>query len=93
MIVERRGLRGSFREVHGAPREKPEILRDLLARLDLTPEQLLFIGDGMSDFKAARAVGTEFLARDTPALHDDWIQLGVRLEPDLRRLPEVIAAW
>lgn len=93
LIVERRGLGPAFREVHGTPREKPEILRDLLARLGLTPDQLLFIGDGMSDYQAARAVGTEFLARDTPPFRAEWIQLGVRREPDLVRLPEVIAAW
>lgn len=93
MIVERRGLAGWFREVHGAPREKPEVLRDVMARHALAPEAVLFIGDGMSDYKAARAAGTLFLARDTPALHDEWVALGVRREPDLARLPEVIAAW
>jgi phosphoglycolate phosphatase-like HAD superfamily hydrolase len=93
LIVDRRGLGPSFHEVHGTPREKPAIVRDLMARYELSPDQVLFIGDGMSDYKAARAVGTEFLARDTPALHDEWVALGVRLEPDLVRLPEVIAAW
>jgi phosphoglycolate phosphatase-like HAD superfamily hydrolase len=93
MIVNHRGLSGAFREVHGAPREKPEIVGDVLARHGLTPGEVLFIGDGMTDYRAARAAGTEFLARDTPALHDEWIKLGVRLEPDLVRLPEVIASW
>lgn len=93
MIVSHRGLTPSFHEVHGAPREKPEIVRDLLARHDLTAGEVLFVGDGMSDYKASCAVGTEFLARDTAALHDDWTALGVRLEPDLVRLPEVVAAW
>ncbi|TMQ05879.1 MAG: HAD family hydrolase [Deltaproteobacteria bacterium] len=93
LIVDRRGLRPVFHEVHGTPREKPEILRDVMARHELAPDQVLFVGDGMSDYKAARAAGTAFLARDTPALHDEWVALGVRLEPDLVRLPEVIAAW
>jgi phosphoglycolate phosphatase-like HAD superfamily hydrolase len=93
MIVLRRGLGPAFREVHGAPREKPEILRDLLARHALAADQVLFVGDGMSDFKAARAVGTAFLARDTPPIHAEWAALGVRREPDLVRLPEVVAAW
>jgi phosphoglycolate phosphatase-like HAD superfamily hydrolase len=93
LIVERRGLVRAFREVHGTPHEKPDILRDLLARLALTPDQLLFIGDGMSDYKAARATGVEFLARDTPPLCAEWKRLEVRREPDLLRLPEVIAAW
>ena len=93
LIVTRRGLHRSFHEVHGAPREKPEIVRDLLARHGLSAGQVLFVGDGMSDYKASCAIGTEFLARDTPALHHDWMALGVRFEPDLVRLPEVVAAW
>ena len=93
LIVNHRGLAGSFREVHGAPREKPEIVGDVLARHGLAAGEVLFIVDGITDYQAARAAGTEFLARDTPALHDQWMKLGVRLEPDLVRLPEVIASW
>lgn len=93
LIVDRRGLRPRFREVHGTPAEKPAILRDLMGRHGWSPPEVLFIGDGTSDYKAAEATGVAFLARDTPALHDDWVQLGVRLEPDLRRLQEVVAAW
>lgn len=93
LIVERRAIRHHFEEVHGSPAEKPAILRALMARLGLAPHELLFIGDGMSDYDAAVAAGTQFLARDTPALHDDWVRLGVRREPDLRRLPDVVAQW
>jgi phosphoglycolate phosphatase-like HAD superfamily hydrolase len=93
MVVARRGLSPWFRGVFGTPREKPEILRAQIAELGLLPDQLLFIGDGMSDYQAARATGCAFLARDTPALHDDWLGLGVRYEPDMVRIAEVIAAW
>lgn len=93
MIVERRGLARYFREVHGAPREKPEIIGDVLARHGWQPAQVLFLGDGMSDYKAARAVGVPFFARDTPPLHDEWVKLGVRRAPDLTGLPAVLEAW
>jgi phosphoglycolate phosphatase-like HAD superfamily hydrolase len=93
LIVARRGLAPVFREVHGTPRDKPAILRDVLPRHGLVPEQVLFIGDGMTDYHAARGAGTHFLARDTPLLHDEWVALGVRREPDLLRLPEVVASW
>jgi phosphoglycolate phosphatase-like HAD superfamily hydrolase len=93
LIVERRGLSPRFREVHGTPRDKPTILGDVLARHGVAPAELLFIGDGMSDYRAAVAVGTQFLARDTALLHDEWVALGVRREPDLVRLPEVVASW
>ncbi|MGN6106502.1 MAG: HAD family hydrolase [Kofleriaceae bacterium] len=93
LIVERRGLAPRFREVHGTPAEKPAILRGLMERHQLAPDQVLFIGDGMSDYKAAVAAGVAFLARDTAALHDEWVRLGVRLEPDLERLPTLVATW
>ncbi|MDQ3339376.1 MAG: HAD hydrolase-like protein [Myxococcota bacterium] len=93
LIVERRGLTRWFREVHGTPREKPEIVHDLIARHALAPNEILFIGDGLTDYKAAMAVGTHFLARDTPALHDEWTRLGVRRQPDMRGLAEVVATW
>ena len=93
MIVARREISPWFDEVHGTPREKPVILRDLMERFALEREQILFVGDGMSDYKAAREVGVEFLARDTPALHEDWLKLGVRRVPDLSSLLEVVASW
>ena len=93
LIVDRRGLTSRFREVHGTPAEKPQILRDVMARHGLTPNEVLFVGDGLTDHKAAAATGVHFLARDTAPFHDDWIQLGVRREPDLHRLPELAASW
>jgi phosphoglycolate phosphatase-like HAD superfamily hydrolase len=68
-------------------------LRDVMARFGLSPAQGLFVGDGISDYEAARATGVGFLARDTPPIHDHWVALGVRREPDLVRLLEVIASW
>jgi len=93
MIVDRRGLRGAFREVHGTPREKPVILADVMARHGLDASQVLFVGDGLSDYKAATATGVEFLARDTPALHDQWAALGVKRRPDLTELAALVEAW
>ena len=92
-IVDQRGLRARFREVHGTPRDKPAILRDLMQRHGFAPNETLFVGDGASDHKAAAATGVEFLARDTPALHDHWTQLGVRRAPDLTTLPELVRRW
>lgn len=93
LIVDRRGLRALFREVHGTPREKPAILGDIAARLGLTAREILFIGDGTTDHAAARTTGVEFLARDTPALHDHWVTTGVRRRPDLRDLADLVEAW
>jgi phosphoglycolate phosphatase-like HAD superfamily hydrolase len=93
MIVEERGLKRYFREVWGTPSEKPAIVRDLLARYALTPDQVLFIGDGMSDHKAAVETGLHFLARSTPALREDWLKLEVRRADDLTTLIDDVATW
>jgi phosphoglycolate phosphatase-like HAD superfamily hydrolase len=92
-IVERRGLTPRFREVHGTPNEKPAILRGVMARHGLASDEVLFVGDGLSDYRAAMEVGVEFLARDTRPMRDQWAALGVRREPDLARLPELVATW
>lgn len=93
LIVDRRGLRGYFREVWGTPAEKPAIVRDLLTRHDLQPHQVLFIGDGLSDHKAAVATGLHFLARTTPPLHEDWVKLGARRVEDLTSLVTEVEQW
>jgi beta-phosphoglucomutase-like phosphatase (HAD superfamily) len=65
LIVERRGMRDWFEEWWGSPRMKADILRDVMARYRLSPDQVLMVGDGMSDYDAARETGARFLARET----------------------------
>lgn len=60
-IVIARELSSFFVEVHGSPRKKAEILADIVGRKGYVPEQCLFLGDAMTDYDAARAVGTRFL--------------------------------
>jgi len=44
----------------GSPRKKAEILADIVGRKGYVPEQCLFLGDAMTDYDAAQAVGTRF---------------------------------
>lgn len=93
MIVDRRELRSLFREVHGTPSEKPEIINGIMQRYSFVQAEVLFIGDGTSDHKAAVATGVEFLARDTPPMSEHWKALGSVLRPDLTDLPAVVEGW
>jgi len=63
LIVERRGLAGFFREVHGAPRKKVEIIEGILARHLYERHEVAFIGDGESDLIAAKEANVPFIAR------------------------------
>lgn len=61
LIVERKGLHPYFTEVHGSPRSKTAILREILDRYPYPPESCLFIGDALADYRAANDTGLRFL--------------------------------
>ena len=60
-IVRERRLTEFFREVHGSPREKHEIINDILNRHGYEKSRCMFIGDAMSDYKASRSTGVSFV--------------------------------
>lgn len=64
-IAGKRGLSGFFREIHGAPGEKGEIVGDILARYALRGDEAVFVGDGETDRLAAEGNGVHFIARIT----------------------------
>jgi beta-phosphoglucomutase-like phosphatase (HAD superfamily) len=65
LVVATRKMGEWFEEWWGSPRMKADILRDVMARHNLAPRQVLMVGDGMSDYDAARETGARFLARET----------------------------
>lgn len=62
-ILERRGIHSYFAEVHGSPPGKEAILTDMLQRGSWQAADVLFVGDAMSDYQAARAAGVRFVGR------------------------------
>ena len=59
-IIDAKSLRIFFEEVHGAPRTKTIILKDVLARQKYHPKDCLYLGDAMTDYEAAISVGVFF---------------------------------
>lgn len=64
-ILEVLGLAPWFREVHGAPKKKANALKEVLSRLQLTPERAIMVGDAETDLVAAQNNGVPFLLRRT----------------------------
>ena len=60
-VAERKRLDYYFREIHGSPRAKIDIIHDILTRHALVPDHCLFIGDAIADYRAARDAGLPFL--------------------------------
>jgi phosphoglycolate phosphatase-like HAD superfamily hydrolase len=91
LIVATRKMGDWFEELWGTPRMKADILRDVMARHNLTPREVLMVGDGMSDYEAARETGTRFLARETETAFDglavdkirDMAEMAAWLEEEL----------
>lgn len=65
-IVSARGLGGYFKALLGSSVGKAERLREVLSAEGISAEELLFVGDALSDLEAARATGVRFVARRTP---------------------------
>jgi len=88
-ILTHRRLSQFFLEAHGTPRNKADIIEDILSRYSFMGKEVVFIGDAESDRAAAEKAGTLFIARITrenPQLKDcrwqvsDLIGLDVLLQ-------------
>lgn len=91
LITERRGISSYFSGIYGSPTKKEALLRAILKRYGLAPEQVLYIGDSRIDYEAAREVGVYFLAVAGTDAEGEWRKLGVRSLRDLVGLPEAMA--
>ncbi len=86
LIVARRGLGGYFRELRGAPGAKADILGDLMRRHGLAPDELVMVGDGLSDYQAARQAGVEFVLRHTAEQEELFREVEVPRVRDMTEL-------
>ena len=60
-IVSRLGLGRWIRETRGRPLDKTGIFAYFMAKYQLTPDEILFVGDAESDYQVARQLGLAFL--------------------------------
>jgi phosphoglycolate phosphatase-like HAD superfamily hydrolase len=90
-IVSRRGIAGFFRGTFGTPRKKAEICRMIMLKGKLAPEEVVFIGDSISDLEVARQCGTHFIGRVDENSKDLLSQQPLRIRLcDLSNLNDVL---
>jgi phosphoglycolate phosphatase-like HAD superfamily hydrolase len=65
-VAEARDFSRYFVDIFGTPPAKNERLKEIMNRENVHGQSILFIGDKISDFKAAQSAGTIFLGRKTP---------------------------
>ena len=59
-VFKEKGIARYFRAIYGSPSTKVEHLKRIMAEENLLPTEILFIGDGWTDFKTCVEVGTSF---------------------------------
>ncbi len=89
-ILTGRNLATYFERVWGAPTPKTEAIQQVLADLGLVASELLMVGDGITDYRAAEATGVRFIARSSPGSQQDWSSYPVACLPDLSTLPALL---
>ena len=62
-IVRARGLQGYFKEIHGSPKEKSDIIEGIIRRSQFKKKEVVYIGDAESDRIAAKQSGVVFVER------------------------------
>lgn len=89
-IIEQRGLASYFTEVWGTPALKPDILNSILSRHEIPKDEVVFIGDGESDYSAAKQTGVPFIGRECPFSGSRWMEMNVNSVPDLVRVRSML---
>lgn len=89
-IVAARDWPIRFRGVFGSPARKPDILRRIAEDNGWAPRELLFVGDGLSDWRAARATGVPFVLVETEDQRPLFEGTDVRRVGDLTGLASLL---
>jgi len=88
-IIKQREMIPYFKGVSGAPKKKDVIVREILDEYSLNPQEVIYVGDAMSDYHAACENSVRFIARihDNESIFKEIECMKIR---DLTDLSEVI---
>ena len=64
-VAEHRNFSRYFVEMYGTPPAKRDLLNNIISRESIQAKSLLFIGDKITDYKAAQEVGARFIGRQS----------------------------
>ena len=89
-IVRRRGMVEFFKDVFGFPRQKDEIARKIIEQNGYDLNEVVFIGDSITDLMGANGSGIRFIGRISDSGDDIFAGKGVKAIKDLNDLEEII---
>lgn len=62
-IVKEKKIDHFFAEVYGSPKTKYDIIAHILKNEKLDPEEVIFVGDAITDYEGAQQAGVRFIGR------------------------------
>lgn len=63
LIIKKRNMKKYFVEVYGTPATKPELINKIIDEKNYSRNKVLYIGDSLSDYNAAKETKILFLGR------------------------------
>lgn len=85
-IIKRRNMDRFFKGVYGAPRKKDELVRMIMRNQGYAADDVLFVGDALTDLEAAKANGIAFIARVADGSHNFFEGMNLPSISDLTEL-------
>lgn len=91
MIIEKCGLSQFFIGVYGSPLTKAEIIKKIMLDEYITKNEIVFVGDALTDYEGAREANVPFIARinqsipDNPLISNDIMSVN-----NLKELDEML---
>ena len=89
-IVRCRGMERYFKGVYGSPRQKGEITRKILLQNGYNSDEVVFIGDSITDLNGAQESGIRFIGRTVDSDHTLFADMGIKAIKDLSDLEKII---
>lgn len=90
-IINKRGMAKYFAHIYGSPKEKKVVVKEIVALTGNEPADILYVGDALSDYEAAKSGNVHFVARinNNESL---FRGLGCIETKDMRSLGSIIGA-
>ena len=88
--VKCRGMEMYFKGVYGSPRQKGEIARKILLQNGYNSDEVVFIGDSITDLNGAQESGIRFIGRTVDSDHTLFADMGIKAIKDLSDLEKII---
>ena len=86
-IIEKCGLTQFFNGVYGTPRTKAEIIQDILNKENVDNNEIVFVGDAITDYEGAKEANVHFVARINGQTPDNpFLKMDVTSVDDLKEL-------